>query len=320
MGSYIARRLLIAIPTLFVISFVIFAILALAPGDPLAQFAANPNVPSEVRERIRVSLGLDQPWPIRYVKWMQSVFTRGDFGYSFASRGPVSALIVQRIPQTLWVVGVSYVLAVLIAIPIGIFSAVKQYSIFDQITTTLAFMGFSVPTFFTGLLLVLIFSVKLNWFPLVYDTSLKVTDLASFGRQLRQMAMPVTVLALFQAATITRFMRSAMLDNLPMDYTRTARAKGLTESKVVMRHVLANSLIPVVTLIALGVPTVFAGAIVTEQIFRVNGLGELLIRSIQNSDTPVVMALTFIFAVLVVLFNLVADVLYGILDPRIRYS
>ncbi|HEY0739706.1 MAG TPA: ABC transporter permease [Herpetosiphonaceae bacterium] len=320
MGSYIARRLLIAIPTLLVISFVIFAILALAPGDPLAQFAANPNVPAEVRERIRVSFGLDQPWPVRYAKWIRAVVTEGNFGYSFASRGPVTELIMQRIPQTLWVVGVSYVVAVLIAIPVGIFSAVKQYSIFDQITTTLAFMGFSVPTFFTGLLLVLIFSVKLNWFPLVYDTSLKVTDLASFGRQLRQMAMPVTVLALFQAATITRFMRSAMLDNLPMDYTRTARAKGLSEGKVVMRHVLTNSLIPVVTLIALGIPTVFAGAIVTEQIFRVNGLGELLIRSIQNSDTPVVMALTFIFAVLVVLFNLVADVLYGILDPRIRYS
>lgn len=320
MGSYIARRLLIAIPTLFVISFVIFAILALAPGDPLAQFAANPNVPAEVRVRIRESFGLDQPWPIRYAKWMTAVVTEGNFGYSFASRGPVTDLIVQRIPQTLWVVGVSYLLAVLIAIPVGIMSAVKQYSIFDQITTTLAFMGFSVPTFFTGLLMVLIFSVKLNWFPLVYDTSLKVTDLASFGQQLRQMAMPVTVLALFQAATITRFMRSAMLDNLPMDYTRTARAKGLSEQKVIARHVLANSLIPVVTLIALGIPTVFAGAIVTEQIFRVNGLGELLIRSIQNSDTPVVMALTFIFAVLVVLFNLVADVLYGILDPRIRYS
>lgn len=320
MGSYILRRLLIAIPTLMVISFVIFAILALAPGDPLAQFAANPNVPTEVRERIRESFGLDQPWPVRYAKWIYAVATQGNFGYSFASRGPVTDLILQRMPQTLWVVGVSYILAVLIAIPVGIMSAVKQYSIFDQITTTLAFMGFSVPTFFTGLLLILIFSVQLNWFPLVYDTSLKVTDLASFGRQLRQMAMPVTVLTLFQAATVTRFMRSAMLDNLPMDYTRTARAKGLNERKVIVRHVLANSLIPVITLIALGIPTVFAGAIVTEQIFRVNGLGELLIRSIQNSDTPVVMALTFIFAVLVVLFNLVADVLYGILDPRIRYS
>jgi peptide/nickel transport system permease protein len=320
MGSYIARRLLIAIPTLLVISFVIFAILALAPGDPLAQFAANPNVPAEVRARIRESFGLNQPWPVRYVKWIGSVVTQGDFGYSFASRVPVTDLILQRIPQTLWVVGVAYVVSILIAVPVGILSAVKQYSIFDQITTTLAFMGFSVPTFFTGLLLVLVFSVNLNWFPLVYDTNLKVTDLASFGQQLKQMVMPVTVLALFEAATVTRFMRSAMLDNLPMDYTRTARAKGLSESKVIMRHVLANSLIPVVTLIALGVPTIFAGAIVTEQIFRVNGLGELLVRSIQNSDTPVVMALTFIFAVLVVLFNLVADVLYGILDPRIRYS
>jgi peptide/nickel transport system permease protein len=319
MGSYIARRLLIAIPTLLVISFVIFAILALAPGDPLAQFAANPNVPAAVRERIRESLGLNQPWPIRYVKWL-SALMRGDWGFSFASRVPVTTLIWQRIPQTLWVVGVAYIVGVLIAIPVGILSAVKQYSVFDQIATTFAFMGFSVPTFFTGLLLVLIFSVKLNWFPLVYDTNLQVTDLASFGKQLRQMVMPVTVLALFEAATVTRFMRASMLDNLPLDYTRTARAKGLSEQKVVIRHVLANSLIPVVTLIALGVPTIFAGAIVTEQIFRVNGLGELLIRSIQNSDTPVVMALTFIFAVLVVFFNLVADVLYGLLDPRIRYS
>lgn len=319
MGRYIARRLLIAVPTLFVISFVIFAILALAPGDPLSQFAANPNVPLEVRENIKRSFGLDQPWPIRYAKWVTSLM-RGDFGFSFGSRVPVMDLIRQRIPQTLWVVGIAYVISILIAVPVGILSAVKQYSLFDQIATTLAFIGFSVPTFFTGLLLILLFSVKLNWFPLVYDTSLKVTDLASFGRQLRQMAMPVAVLALFEAASVARFMRSSMLDNLPLDYVRTARAKGVSEERVIMRHVLANSLIPVITLVALGVPSIFAGAIVTEQIFRVNGIGELLIRSIQNSDTPVVMAITFIYAVLVVLFNLVADVLYGVLDPRIRYS
>ncbi len=320
MGSYVARRLLIAIPTLLAISFVIFAILSLAPGDPLSQFAANPNVPAEVRQQIRESLGLNQPWPIRYVKWLSALLFNPSLLTSFASRGPVIDLIAQRLPQTLWVVGVAYVIAVLIAIPVGILSAVKQYSLFDQITTTFAFMGFSVPTFFTGLLLILIFSVKLNWLPLVYDTNLRVQDLASFGQQLKQMLMPVTVLALFEAANITRFMRSAMLDNLPLDYTRTARAKGLNEQKVIMRHVLANSLIPVVTLVALGVPSIFAGAIVTEQIFRVNGLGELLIRSIQNSDTPVVMTLTFIYAALVVLFNLIADVLYGFLDPRIRYS
>lgn len=319
MGTYILRRSLLAIPTLLVISFVIFAIIALAPGDPLSQFGANPNVPAEVRERIKVSFGLDQPWPVRYVKWVTAL-AQGDFGYSFASRVPVMDLIRQRIPQTLWVVGISYVLAIALAIPVGIISAVRQYSIFDQLATTLAFIGYSVPTFFTGLLLILIFSVRLDWFPLVYNTGLKVTDFSSFLQQLRQMAMPIAVLALFQAAVVTRFMRSSMLDNLPLDYTRTARAKGLSETRVVLRHVLTNSLIPVVTLIALGIPTIFSGAIVTEQIFRVNGLGELLIRSIQNSDTPVVMALTFIYAVLVVVFNLLADVLYGILDPRIRFS
>ena len=319
MGTYILRRSLLAIPTLLVISLVIFAILALAPGDPLAQFGANPSVPSEVRARIRESLGLDRPWPVRYVKWLIAV-SKGDFGFSFASRVPVSDLIKQRLPQTLWVVGIAYLIAVLVAIPIGIISAIKQYSLFDQVSTTLAFIGFSVPTFFIGLLFILLFSVKLNWLPFIYDTSVKVTDFASFGKQVKQMAMPIAVLALAQSAAITRFMRSSMLDNLPLDYVRTAHAKGLSEQVVVLRHVLANSLIPVVTLIALGVPAIFGGAIITEQIFRVNGLGELLIRSIQNSDTPVVMALTFIFAILVVLFNLVADILYGVLDPRIRYN
>jgi peptide/nickel transport system permease protein len=319
MSTYILRRVLLSIPTLLLISFVIFAILSLAPGDPMAQFGANPAIPAEVRARIRESLGLDQPWPVRYVKWIIAL-SRGDWGFSFASRMPVMELIKQRLPQTLWVVGISYLIAILIAIPVGIISAVKQYSAFDQITTTLAFIGFSVPTFFTGLLFILLFSVKLHWLPFIYDTSLKVTDFASLIKQLKQVAMPIAVLALFQSAAMARFMRSAMLDNLPLDYVRTARAKGLSEQVVILRHVFSNSLIPVVTLIALGVPAIFGGAIITEQIFRVNGLGELLVHSIQNSDTPVVMALTFIFAILVVLFNLVADIVYGVLDPRIRYG
>jgi len=220
----------------------------------------------------------------------------------------------------LWVVGLAYLLAILIAIPIGILSAVKQYSLFDQLATTFAFIGFSVPTFFTGLLFILLFSLKLHWFPTIYDSTLKVRDVATFWTQVKQMVMPVAVLTLFQSAAVARFMRSSMLDNLPLDYVRTARAKGLRERMVLLRHVLANSLIPVVTLIALGIPGIFAGAIITEQIFRVNGLGELLIRSIQNSDIPVVQALTFIFAFLVVFFNLLADLLYGVLDPRIRYA
>ena len=321
MGRYVGRRLLVALPTLLLISFVVFAILALAPGDPLAQFALNPAIPPEVRENIRRSLGLDQPWPIRYVKWLLAAL-QGDLGYSFQSRVPVMGLILQRLPNTLAVLGVAYILAVMLAIPIGVISAVKRYSLFDHAATTFAFIGFSVPTFFTGVLLILLFSVRLHWLPFIYDSTLKisVTDLSTITAQLRQSIMPITVLTLFQTATLARFVRSEMIENLPLDYVRTARAKGLTEQFVVIRHVLRNSLIPVVTLIALGVPTVFAGALITEQIFRVPGIGALLIDGINNSDTPVVMGATFIFSVLVVLFNIVADVLYGVLDPRIRYD
>lgn len=319
MARYILRRLLFAVPTLLGISMVIFAVLALAPGDPLAQFAADPSVPSEVRERIRENLGLNDPWYIRYVKWLAALL-RGDWGFSFASRVPVLDLIAQRLPQTLQVVGVAYLVAIFIAIPIGIVSAVRPYSFFDNLATTFAFIGFSLPTFFTGLLLILLFSVRLRWLPFIYDSTLKVVNWETLWLQVRQMFMPVTVLALFQTGSLTRFVRAAMLENLPADYARTARAKGLSEQAVVLGHVFRNSMIPVVTLLALGVPTIFTGAIVTEQIFRINGIGELLIKSIQNSDTPVVMAITFIFAVLVVLFNVIADVLYGILDPRIRYD
>jgi peptide/nickel transport system permease protein len=212
------------------------------------------------------------------------------------------------------------VIGVLLAVPIGMVSAIKRYSMFDHLSTTFAFIGFSVPTFFTGLLLIIIFSVKLHWLPFIYDSTLKITSLSTLADQIKQSAMPITVLALFNTATIARYTRSEMLEHLPLDYVRTARAKGIRERSVVLRHVLRNSLIPVVTLIALGIPAVFGGAIVTEQIFRVPGIGELLVRSIGQGDTPVVAAILLIFAVLVVLFNLVADVLYGVLDPRIRYS
>jgi peptide/nickel transport system permease protein len=304
-GRYIIRRLLIAIPTLLVISFVVYAILALAPGDPLSQFATNPNVPPEVRERIREQLGLNQPWHIRYVKWLLAL-VKGDFGYSFMSHLPVINLLIERLPNTLAVVGVAYVLGVALAVPIGMISAVKRYSVFDHLATTFAFIGFSVPT--------------LHWFPFIYDSTLKVRDFASLIDQMKQSIMPIIVLALFDTATLARYIRAEMLEHLPLDYVRTARGKGIAERLVVVRHVLRNSLIPVVTLVALGVPAVFAGAIVTEQIFRVPGIGELLIRSINDSDTPVVAAIVFLFAVLVVLFNLIADVLYAVLDPRIRYA
>jgi len=309
----------VAIPTLLLISFALFAIISLAPGDPLSQFAANPAVPPEVRENIRRSLGLDQPWPVRYVKWLIAI-SHGDWGFSFGSRIPVWDLIKLRIPSTLEVVGIAYIVSLLIALPIGILSAVKQYSIFDHIATTFAFMGFSVPTFFTGLLLIIILSVRLQWLPFIYDSTLQVRDLGSLGAQIKQSIMPIFVLALFQTAVLVRYTRASMLENLPQDYVRTARAKGLAPSSVVNRHVVRNSLIPVVTLIALSAPTIFSGALITEQIFRVPGIGSLLITSVQNNDIPVIMAITFTFSILVVIFNLIADVMYGVLDPRIRYD
>ncbi|HSH01278.1 MAG TPA: ABC transporter permease [Anaerolineae bacterium] len=337
MSRYIVRRLLTAIPTLLVISFVIFVILDQAPSDPTGNLPMT--IPPEVREQIRETMGYNDPFVIKYVKWLRQFFvyeplniledslniTIGDSEgrlrlRSYATRGPVVDLIIERMPQTLWVVGSSFILSIIIAIPIGVLSAYKQYSWFDQLGTLFAMLGFSVPTFFTGILCILIFSVRLGWFPSIYDTTHKVTDWASFVVQIKQSIMPVAVLAFASAAQLSQFTRSAVLDNLNQDYVRTARAKGLHERVVILVHVLRNSLIPVVTLIALGIPTIFGGAIITEQIFRVNGLGQLLIIAIQGNDIPLVQTLTFIFAVLIVLFNIIADVLYGILDPRIRYD
>lgn len=335
MLTYTIRRLLLAIPTLLFISLVIFLLVDLAPGSPASQIPLT--VPPEVRMKILESMGVNDPVHVRYVLWLKQFFVveplvwiDGSFGTTYSegmqrilswqSRSPVFDIIAQRLPQTLTVIGSSYLLGVLIALPIGIYSAYRQYSWFDQLGTFISMVGFSVPTFFTGLVLILVFAVKLQWFPSIYDTGLKVTDWESFLKQVRQMVMPVTVLALYNAAQISRYMRSSMLENLGQDYVRTARAKGMSEQVVVLKHVLRNSMIPVVTVIALGIPTIFGGAIITEQVFRVNGLGALLINAIHGSDLPMVQTLTFIFAVLIVLFNLIADILYGILDPRIRYD
>jgi peptide/nickel transport system permease protein len=239
---------------------------------------------------------------------------------SWQTKSPVFTMIGQRIPQTITVVGTAYLLGVMIALPIGIYSAYRQYSWFDQAGTLFAMIGFSVPTFFTGTLLIIIFAVWLGWFPTKYDTNLTVTDWNSFVLQVRQMALPVLTLALANAAAISRYMRSSMLDNMGQDYVRTARAKGMSERTVVLKHVLRNSLIPVVTVIALGIPSIFGGAIITENLFGVNGIGAALILAIHANDLPTVQTLAFIFAVLIVVFNLIADILYGLLDPRIRYD
>ena len=318
MGHYILRRLLIAIPSLLGISVVLFTVLALAPGDPFEELATNPNVPPDVRLALRASLGLDDPVWQRYIKWLTQML-QGNWGFSFISRVDVDTLILQRLPVTIAVIGASQLLALLVALPVGILAAVKPYSWFDRIASTLSFIGFSLPTFFTGVLFILLFSIELGWLPFVFRTDLPETGLAWWWEQIRQSIMPVAVLGLFQAASWMRYVRSAVLDVVRLDYVTTARSKGLAERVVIAKHVVRNALIPVVTLVALQMPTVFGGAIVTEQIFRIPGIGSLLIDAILRNDTPVIMAVTFVFSCLVIFFNLVADVLYGWLDPRISY-
>jgi len=317
-GPYLLRRLLIALPSVLGISIVLFTVLALAPGDPFAEMALNPNVPPEVQANLRKQFGLDDPIWQRYFRWLLAML-HGDWGFSFISRVDVDKLILSRVPVTLAVIGASQVLALMIALPVGIYSAARPYSWFDRIASTLAFIGFSLPTFFTGLLLILLFSIKLDWLPFVYRADLAATGWDWWVQQVKQSIMPVAVLGFFQAAGWTRYVRSATLDVIRLDYVTTARSKGLRERAVILKHVVRNALIPVVTLVALTMPQVFGGAVVTEQIFRVPGIGSLLIDAIQRNDLPVVMAVTFVLSCLVIAFNLIADVLYGWLDPRISY-
>jgi len=316
--AYVLRRMLLTIPAIIGISIVLFTVLAMAPGDPFEELTLNPNIPPEVRTRLRASLGLDDPVYLRYFHWLFAML-RGDWGFSFVSRINVDQLVLQRVPTTVAVIGSAQLLAILIAIPIGVLAASRPYSLFDQIANTLAFVGFSLPTFFTGLLLILLFSVYLDWLPMVYQSTLRETGFAWWWAQIKQSIMPIMVLGLFQGAALVRFVRASVLDVIKLDYVVTARSKGIGHRRVLVRHVVRNALIPVVTLVMLQLPAVFGGAIVTEQIFRVPGIGSLLITAILGNDTPVVMGVTFVIACLVVLFNLIADILYGWLDPRISF-
>lgn len=315
--NYFVKRILISLPTLLAISLVIFLILALAPGDPLSELASNPNITEEVRENIRKSFGLDQPIYIRYFKWLFAFF-QGDLGYSFSSRSSVFDLILQRLPNTLMIVGIAYIISILLAIPMGLISAIKRYSLLDNIITSIAFFGYSIPPFFTGLLLIIIFSVQLKWLPFIYDSNLEIVSFSTFLIQVKQSIMPIMVLSLYQSAVLMRFMRSSVMEELSYDYVRTAYSKGLNSYQVIINHVLRNALIPVVTLVALDIPSIFTGALVTEQIFRIPGIGALLIESIYRSDTPVIMAIAMIYGILIVMFNVVADLTYSWLDPRVR--
>jgi len=314
LGRYLIRRAVISIVTLITISMVVYGILAIAPGDPLSGFANNPNVPPELRERIRQTMGLDDPIHVQYLRWAKA-YVQGDWLQSYSAKIPVRDYVMSRLPTTLMISGSAFLLSMIVAIPIGVLSAIKQYSLFDQSASTFAFLGFSIPTFFSGLLLILVFSVYLDWLPFVYDS-----QVTGFWPNVKQSIMPIAVLGLAGAAQLMRFVRASMLETISQDYVRTARAKGLRESPVIVLHAMRNALIPVVTVLALQVPELFGGAIITEQIFRIPGIGRALIDGIYSKDVPVVMAITFGIAVLVVVFNVIADILYAALDPRIRYS
>ena len=242
-------------------------------------------MPPEVRAALRAKFGLDDPVWTRYLHWLVAML-QGDWGFSFVSRMDVDTLILQRLPVTLIVIGSSQILAILVALPVGVLAATRPYSMFDQIANTLAFVGFSLPTFFTGLLFILVFSIQLDWLPFVYRADIDATGWQFYWEHIKQSIMPVMVLGLFQGASLVRFVRSSVLDVIQLDYVTTARSKGIGERKVITKHVVRNALIPVVTLVALQMPIVFGGAIVTEQIFRVPGIGSLLISAMLANDTP----------------------------------
>jgi len=327
MGSFIIRRLLGAIPLLLGIATLIFFVLALAPGDPTAAYL-NPNIPAEVVEQLRRNFGLDQPIYIRYFKWL-GAFLTGNFGYSFAHSRPVIDILLEALPNTLVLAVVSLVLVFIIGMLMGVIQAVKQHSWIDGILSVISLFFYSMPSFWLALMLMLIFALKAhewNWpiaLPATGVTSVDY-DFLTTGQQIRDrlahLVLPASTLTLALAAGIARYTRGQMLEVIRQDFIRTARAKGLPERTVILKHALRNSLIPVVTLLGLYLPLLFSGAVFVEVIFAWPGMGRVIVDAIFQRDYPLVMATSFMFAVMVVLGNLIADVLYAVVDPRIRYD
>lgn len=323
MANYILRRLAQAVFTLFVISIMLFGLISAVPGGIMSAYSENPDMSPEDLARIKAKYGLDDPVPVRYAKWLGNA-VMGDWGNSFVSKRPAMTEIAERLPNTLLLMGVMMVVTLLIAIPLGILSALKQYTWFDHVTTTIAFAGQSLPVFWFGLLLIIVFAVTLKGAdgrPL-----LPGSGMATLGKpfslvdRIEHLILPVTMLAFVSAAGYMRYMRSSMLDVIHEDYVRTARAKGLRETLVIYKHALRNSLIPLVTLIGLDLPTLFGGALFTETMFAWPGIGRLYFNAALKTDYPVVMAVLMIYSALVILSSLLVDVVYASLDPRIRLS
>ncbi len=335
MAQYIIRRLVQAIPVLFVVSILVFALIQIAPNNPLSALQNNPNITPEDLLRLEQEYGLNDPVPVKYVKWLSQTL-QGNWGDSFVTHRPVTTEIGERLPNTLILVGIAFVLALAIAIPIGLISAVRQYSLFDHVVTTLAFIGQSIPIFWFGLILIIILSVNLqNPFagtpmfphppPLPLFPGGGMVTLGDYAPdpivdRIWHLVLPVTMLAMVQLGQYVRYMRAGMLDILQMDFIRTARAKGQRERGIIYKHAFKNAAIPLVTIIGLDVPSLFIGALYTETIFSWPGMGRLFYNSADRGDYTVMMGILMTSAALIIFFNLVADIAYGFLDPRIRYD
>jgi peptide/nickel transport system permease protein len=332
MTKFIIRRIIISIPVLIGISFLVFMIMQLAPGGPMAAFGQNPRMTAEQRAAIAHNWGLDKPVLEQYVTWFFAMF-RGDWGTSFVTRQPVTQLILDRLPATLLLMLTAYILQQLIALPLGILSALKRYSLTDKVLTVLTYIGFSMPTFWLGLILVYTFAANLKWFPsgqitnprdpafnsATYWPWFAADPLLAIGSLAAHLVLPIITLIVVNVAADSRYMRSSMLETINQDYIRTARAKGLKESTIVRRHALRPALLPVVTNIALTLPALLGGAVVTESIFQWPGMGLLFISSITSADYPVMIGIVFLLSAFILVFNIIADVTYAIIDPRIRY-
>ena len=320
MGKYIRKRLLQAIPIVFGIMLLTFLIMKLAPGGPLAHMI-NPKTSPDALLRAQEAMGLNKPILVQFWNWLAQL-VQGNFGYSTYYIGqPVIQLIMERLPATLLLTCTAFVFSFVVGIPLGVYSATHKYSLGDYGLTIFSFIGISIPSFFFGMGMIYIFAVKLGWFPTsgYGSPTFTGTGFALFVHRLRYLVMPALTMALANLATVTRFTRSSMVETLNQDYIRTARAKGLAERAVIYRHALKNSLIPVITIFGLSIPNLFGGAYIIEKVFNWPGLGLLGVDSINNRDYAILMGLTLFTAALVLLGNLIADILYSFVDPRIRY-
>ena len=304
------------IPVLIGITFINFGIVNLAPGDAV-DLMIDPNMSEADKEIRRENLGLNDPFLVRYFRWVTELL-RGNLGYSFTTYKPVTERVISRIAPTFLLMGTAIIIAYLIAIPLGILSALKPYSWLDYLTSFIGLSGVSIPTFFSGLVVIYVFSLKLGWLPSGGIKSLGAES--SFIDSLRHLILPAAILALANVGLVLRLMRSSTLEILQQDYIRTAWAKGLSQRLVVLHHVLRNSLIPIVTMAGMQVPVLISGAVITEQVFQWPGMGLLTIQAILSRDYPTIMALNLLAAILVLIGTLTADILYVVIDPRIQYN